>query len=321
MTSKCPSYGCLPHGTKESNWQGPPEELGEKHVHVLKVWFSSLAPSGNKPLWRKLWQKSFPNLSLDSVNAILQKISAIRSFAKKKEKNKVTGERMPLWVKELVAAMESDTPSLKASLPVKAGLEEAMSPKAGLGRAPLPAEAGLQRQKSRRLSGKQSPPHDAPKAGDAEPGEEEPESPAYTEDVDKISHVSVQSSEALPTQTTQVLSLQSPVKRPAASVKKPAAHRRPAASKPIKKLTKKKDGLHSPSFGALKMTKAKEKAYIQYEKDMKWTLSVNVQAKACADCHKVVDELVAYACTSAGLEKAHMLKKRDELMAANPVGG
>ena len=64
-------------------------------------------------------------------------------------------------------------------------------------------------------------------------------------------------------------------------------------------------------FGALKVTKAKENTYIQYFVDGKRTLLVNVQGSSC-DCHKGVDALVLYACSNTGLEKAHMLTKRNE---------
>ena len=104
---------------KESEWHGSAEEMAEKHVAFLKTWFI-VAKGGNTPIWRKLWQKSFPHLTLDNVNTILQKIGGIKNFAKKKAKNSVTGEKMPIWLKEIVAALDLELPQPK--LPV-AGLE------------------------------------------------------------------------------------------------------------------------------------------------------------------------------------------------------
>ena len=94
--------GCFPSGVTETEWQGSVEEIAEKHLQTLKLWYP-LAEGGNTPQWKKLWMKTVPQLGQEGVDAILQKIQAIRKYARKKMKNSTTGARMPPWLKELVA--------------------------------------------------------------------------------------------------------------------------------------------------------------------------------------------------------------------------
>ena len=109
--------GCFPSGVTETEWQGSVEEIAEKHLQTLKLWYP-LAEGGNKPQWKKLWMNTVPQLGQEGVDAILQKIQAIRKYARKKMKNSTTGARMPPWLKELVACF-----NCKPALPVEAGLE------------------------------------------------------------------------------------------------------------------------------------------------------------------------------------------------------
>ena len=62
--------------------------------------------------------KTFPQLGQEGVDAILQRIQAIRKYARKKMKNSTAGARMPPWLKKLVACF-----NCKPTLPVEAGLE------------------------------------------------------------------------------------------------------------------------------------------------------------------------------------------------------
>jgi hypothetical protein len=81
--------GCFPSGVTETEWQGSAEEIAEKHLQTLTLWYP-LADRGNKPQWKKLWMNTFPQLGQEGVDTILQKIQAIRKYARKKLKNNIT---------------------------------------------------------------------------------------------------------------------------------------------------------------------------------------------------------------------------------------
>ena len=67
------------------------------------------------PSARKAWQLAFPNLGSSSMNAVLKKVSGIKTYLLRKQRNAKTGERMATWVKKLVAVLNCHLHKVEAS--------------------------------------------------------------------------------------------------------------------------------------------------------------------------------------------------------------
>ena len=274
----------FPQGLHESAFTGKDEVVGEQHCQFLEAWYGLGTLS--TPTSRKAWQAAFPNLGSSSVNAVLKKISGIKTYVLRKQRNAKTGERMPAWVKKLLGVMN---PYLqKVEQPVEQNTKQVSLPTAV-------DESGTEEL----------------------PVAEEDESPSC---------ISVNSTAAPSQSTQVAsLPGDGGMKRPAASIcvveEKPvhSAFKRPASASGggLKKAIRKAPMAwqQSPSFGFVKATVATEKPYIVSKKklDDKPTCLVNVQG-AGVDHGQVVEELMALALNQGGLTKAMMVAKKQELL-------
>lgn len=274
----------FPQGFHESAFTGKDEVVGEQRCQFLEAWYGLGTLS--TPTSRKAWQAAFPNLGSSSVNAVLKKISGIKTYVLRKQRNAKTGERMPAWVKKLLGVMN---PYLqKVEQPVEQNTKQVSLPTAV-------DESGTEEL----------------------PVAEEDESPSC---------ISVNSTAAPSQSTQVAsLPGDGGMKRPAASIcvveEKPvrSAFKRPASASGggLKKAIRKAPMAwqQSPSFGFVKATVATEKSYIVSKKklDDKPTCLVNVQG-AGVDHGQVVEELMALALNQGGLTKAMMVAKKQELL-------
>ena len=278
--------GLFPQGFQEASWNGNEESVGENHSKTLQAWFQ-LDVVGVE-LQRKVWGDAFPGLGKATIESVLKKISLIKRYVLKKNKNATTGERMPPWVKDLLHVLKGATSSTKPpSKQGGGGLNKAPMPRAIIERQPEPAEEHVR--------------HESPAPSDSQ------------------SAISIQSSAAPSLGTaapSQVVNLSQPQHiEPAAS----SGRKRPAASlkKPAAKVQKASEAWKaSISFGFVKATKAKSKSYIQSKPAMaeKCSCLVNVQAAHHYDHHQIVDKLMAFVCCEGGLDKAKVVEHRNWLM-------
>ena len=93
----------FPQGFHEAAFTGKDEVVGEQHCQFLEAWYGLGTLS--TPTSRKAWQTAFPNLGSSSVNAVLKKISGIKTYILRQQRNAKTGERMPPWVKKLLGVL------------------------------------------------------------------------------------------------------------------------------------------------------------------------------------------------------------------------
>ena len=275
----------FPQGFHESAFTGRDEVVGEQRCHFLEAWYGLGTLS--TPTSRKAWQAAFPNLGSSSVNAVLKKISGIRTYALRKQRNSKTGERMPAWVKKLLGVM---TPHLqKVEKPVEYNAKQVSLPTAV-------GESGTEEL----------------------PVSEEDESPSCI----SVSSIAAPSQS---TQVAS-LPGDGGLKRPAASscvVEEkavPSAFKRPASASGggLKKAIRKAPMAwqQSPSFGFVKATVATEKSYIVSKQKLgdKPACLVNVQGTGGVDHGQVVAELMTLALNQGGLTKAMMVAKKQELL-------
>ena len=290
----------------ENEWQGSAEEIAEKHLQTLTLWYP-LADRGNKPQWKKLWMNTFSQLGQEGVDTILQKIQATRKYARKKMKNNTTGARMPPWLKELVACF-----NCKPALPVEAGLER---PKLKMLRPKTSPDKTLTEVLATTGQTREDSPVEA--SGDFFKCRQCGCLPGFPGACSIHSELCGRT--AVMSLASSGLERPPPMKKPPAC-KKPAAckkslpGKKPASVKPTV-VKKKKPEVISPSFGPLSVIKATEKSYTQYWVDGEKKLLVNVPGKRC-DAPKVVDALVEHVLSTPGLEKGQMVAKKEELMVA-----
>ena len=241
--------------------------------------------------FRKAWQMAFPNLGSSSVNAVLKKISGIKTYLLRKQRNAKTGERMPPWVKRLLGVLNSHLQKVDPPATEKSKAAMAVSIATAVG------DSGTEE-----LSEAQ-------------------------EDAQSLDCISV-SSTAPCSQSTQIASLagEGGLKRPAASSssveEKPASNgfKRPASASAggLKKAIRKAPiaWQQSPSFGFVKFTVATEKSYIvsKQKLDDKPTCLVNVQGTGGVDHGQVVGQLMDLVLNEGGLTKAMVVAKKQELL-------
>ena len=270
----------FPQGFHESAFTGRNEVVGEQHCHFLEAWYGLGTLS--TPTSRKAWQAAFPNLGSSSVNAVLKKISGIKTYVLRKQRNSKTGERMPAWVKKLLGVM---TPHLqKVEKPVEYSAKQVSLPTAV-------GESGTEEL----------------------PVSEEDESPSC---------ISVSSTAAPSQSTQVAsLPGDGGLKRPAASscvVEEkpvPSAFKRPAsARKAIRKAPM--AWQQSPSFGFVKATVATGESYIVSKQQLgdRPACLVNVQGTGGVDHGQVAAELMTLALNQGGLTKAMVVAKKQELL-------
>eukprot|EP00435_Cladocopium_sp_Y103_P072095 s298_g39.t1 len=205
-------------------------------------------------------------------------------------KNSVTGERMQVWVKDLLQVLEKKKarPKAAAPNPLSKCAKPIPAPKAQSN------SAGSGLEKAQTMDTESQGPATPPQGLEGDANETH-------------SVVSIQSSApALSAVSSPVASLRglqqgaaansSGLKRPASKMKKPASkvQKVSAAWKP------------SPSFGFVKATKAKAKSYIVSRESMEedFHLLVNVTAHASHSHHQVVEKLMALVTSQGGLNKA-----------------
>lgn len=280
----------FPHGFQENFFHGREEIVGEQHFAFFNSWFGMQTLS--VPTARKAWESAFPSLGRSAVNAALTKITGVKNFVLKKKRNAKTGEKMPHWVKTLVATIDA------AGLPGGLGKAEKLASSSKQVVAAVPDET----------------PSDL--ADGLEPSQE-------------VDCISLSSSGPL-SPSTQVASLSGNLPEDMVSsgaLQKPAASTAGASKRPASAL----GGLHkakkkvrqmqkswkaSPSFGFVKDTVASEKSYIVSKKtlDEKPTCLVNVQGSHGVDHAKVVGQLMDILLSESGLTKAMVVAKKNELL-------
>ena len=279
----------FPQGFHETAFVGKDDMVGEQHCRFLASWFGLGALS--TPVARKAWQMAFPNLGSSSVNAVLKKISGIKTYLLRKQRNAKTGERMPPWVKRLLGVLNSHLQKVDPPATEKSKAAMAVSIATAVG------DSGTEE-----LSEAQ-------------------------EDAQSLDCISV-SSTAPCSQSTQIASLagEGGLKRPAASSssveEKPASNgfKRPASASAggLKKAIRKAPiaWQQSPSFGFVKFTVATEKSYIvsKQKLDGKPACLVNVQGTGGVDHGQVVGQLMDLVLNEGGLTKAMVVAKKQELL-------
>ena len=303
--------GCFPAGAAESQWHGCEEELGEKHVKFLKAWYGkSLGPVNHV---RKAWTTAFPSLHKASVNAILSKIGAIRQYLMKKNRNAKTGEQMAGWMKDVLGVLRDCQPQVAPKRLSGESLRSLSKESSGASLRKAQESPGEGLRKAQPKVSKVCAP--GPESADSE------EASILPSDVEIVSSSEVAPSSAAA--STPVASLRSsPCKKPAAgsgSLKAQGKAKAKAKSKAKAKAKSKvlKSGetwKTSPSFGYVKITHATEKSYIQFRKtpEDKFALLVNVQG--LPKRKDVADQLFSFVRCQAGLDKAQVISKRNELM-------
>ena len=283
--------GCYPHGFQENTWNGDEEDIGATHTKGLKAWFQTQAGLVGVIHHRKAWGKAFPGLNKASIDGVLKKISAVRKFVlkKKKKKNSITGARMQPWVRELLDVLNA------------------------------PSQRGSGASSSR------APPTPEPPTPPGSPASTEAPAIPFSqpESIVSICSSAVACSEGAVSSTVASLSglpkaqakAANILHKPAAAKKTAAVKKKPATVKPVQKLGN--AWKESPSFGFVKPIKATAKSYIQFKEGLGGTFSllVNVTESASSQHHLVVEQLMDYVTSEVGLQKAHVLAKRDEIIA------
>ncbi len=112
----------FPQGFKESMFNGTEDEIGEMHCAFLKKWFLFKCGADES---RKAFKGAFPGLADAVVNSALSKVSAVKAFVYRKQRNSKTGARMAPWVKEILCVLEKPEKNLAAS----SSLQKADNPK------------------------------------------------------------------------------------------------------------------------------------------------------------------------------------------------
>lgn len=274
-------------------WPADSEEACRRHADFLAVWLKM--PQIGKAEMRCSLKKANSKLSASEQKAIANAMMGAKTWLNRKKRNMKTGEKTPPVFQKLLQALDG----------------------------PGSAQPGEGSSSHKRKSGnqpEQQPSLKKAKAGITivDPVEEEQE---------RLTEVWEIQSSVPPTQESLVAAeelARAHMKRPAAataSKKKPAKapSHKPATAKGCKKKPGEGKGWQkSASFGWIKQTRASKKAYIQAkpgEGQDKAHCLVNVGLPAGPKQDKVMDAVFAKALGEESLEKASLVKFKNELLA------
>lgn len=267
----------FPRGITELDFSGEPEQVGERHTEFLSVYLP-MSKNSLKDVERKAFQEAGgPKVSKHVVETCVGKCRAVRKVVLRKNRNSKTGQNMPGWCKQLLAAL----------LPAQAMSSGASCAKAVAKPKALPVAMAA--------------------SVASEPGLEEAQSPATPEIAPTQDTVlTVPSSAASSPVVALALPVEgTPLKKPASVLKKPACVK-----------AKKSTGAWkaSASFGEMKLTVAKGKSYIQAREapGSKPYCLVNIQKEGVD--HAALAQSVMTFASGAGLNKAQVVEYKNSLL-------